>query len=114
MQNKALVIIDIQNDTTKNYKDIINNVNNVIGWATANNIHVIYIRHENLSAGTRTCHTAAAAKGITCITLRYFILLSSITTADGASSTSGIGRTRSQCISRTVGWYTGLSDFTLS
>jgi len=54
MQNKALVIIDIQNDTTKNYKDIINNVNNVIGWATANNIHVIYIRHENLSAGTRT------------------------------------------------------------
>ena len=26
MQNKALVIIDIQNDTTKNYKEIINNV----------------------------------------------------------------------------------------
>ena len=28
--NKALVIIDIQNDITKNYKDIIGNINNAI------------------------------------------------------------------------------------
>jgi len=54
MQKKALVIIDIQNDITKNYKDIIDNVNQAIDWATQNNIHVVYIRHENLSAGTRT------------------------------------------------------------
>ena len=54
MQNKALVIIDIQNDITKNYKDIIDNLNKAISWAVDNNIHVIYIRHENLSAGTRT------------------------------------------------------------
>jgi len=54
MQKKALVIIDIQNDITKNYKDIIGNINNAIDWALSNNIHVIYIRHENLSAGTRT------------------------------------------------------------
>ena len=54
MQQKALVIIDIQNDITKNYKDIIGNVNKAIDWAVNNNIHVIYIRHENLSAGTRT------------------------------------------------------------
>ena len=27
MQNKALVVIDLQNDITKNYKDIIDNVN---------------------------------------------------------------------------------------
>ena len=54
MQKKALVIIDIQNDITKNYKDIIGNINTAIDWAVGNDIHVIYIRHENLSAGTRT------------------------------------------------------------
>ncbi len=53
MQKKALVIIDIQNDITKNYKDIIGNINKAIDWAANNNIHVVYIRHENLSAGTR-------------------------------------------------------------
>ena len=54
MQNKALVVIDIQNDITKNYKEIIDNINKAIDWATENDIHVVYIRHENLSAGTRT------------------------------------------------------------
>ncbi len=54
MQKKALVIIDIQNDITKNYKDVIGNINQAIDWAVDNNIHVVYIRHENLSAGTRT------------------------------------------------------------
>ena len=39
---------------TKNYKDIIVNINKAIDWAVDNRIHVIYIRHENLSAGTRT------------------------------------------------------------
>ncbi len=54
MRNKALVIIDIQNDITKNYKEIIGNVNTAVDWAVANNIHVVYIKHNNLSAGTRT------------------------------------------------------------
>lgn len=54
MQKKALVIIDIQNDITKNYKDVIAKVNQAIDWAVRNEIHVVYIRHENLSAGTRT------------------------------------------------------------
>lgn len=54
MQKKALVIIDIQNDITKNYKDIIDNINQAIDWAVDHDIHVVYIRHENLSAGTRT------------------------------------------------------------
>jgi len=54
MEKKALVIIDIQNDITKNYKDVIGNINKAIDWAVNNNIHVVYIRHENLSAGTRT------------------------------------------------------------
>ena len=54
MQKKALVVIDIQNDITKNYKDIIDNINKAIDWAVSNDIHVVYIRHENLSEGTRT------------------------------------------------------------
>ena len=54
MQKKALIIIDIQNDITKNYKEVIDNINNAIHWAADNDIHVIYIRHENLSDGTRT------------------------------------------------------------
>ena len=54
MQKIALVIIDIQNDITKNYKEIIGNINKAIDWAVENEIHVVYIRHENLSAGTRT------------------------------------------------------------
>ncbi len=51
---KALVVIDIQNDITKNYKEIIDNINQSIDWAANNYIHVAYIKHENLSDGTRT------------------------------------------------------------
>ena len=49
MLKKALVIIDIQNDITKNYKDIIDNINKAIDWAVKNDIHVVYTRHEYLS-----------------------------------------------------------------
>lgn len=35
MNNKALVVIDLQNDITKNYKDIIGRVNEAINWAAA-------------------------------------------------------------------------------
>jgi len=54
MQKKAFVVIDIQNDITKNYKEIICNINTAIDWAVAHEIHVVYIKHNNLSAGTRT------------------------------------------------------------
>lgn len=54
MLNKALVVIDIQNDITKNYKEVIGNINQAIDWAVNHEIHVIYIQHENLSIGTRT------------------------------------------------------------
>ncbi|MBS4058298.1 MAG: cysteine hydrolase [Bacteroidales bacterium] len=54
MQKKSLVVIDLQNDITKNYKEIIDNVNRAIDWAVENEIHVVYIRHYNLSDGTRT------------------------------------------------------------
>ena len=54
MGNKALVVIDIQNDITKNYRKIIDGINRAIDWAMAEGMHVIYIKHNNLSAGTRT------------------------------------------------------------
>lgn len=54
MTDKALVVIDIQNDITKNYKEVIGNINAAIDWATQNDIHIVYIKHNNLSAGTRT------------------------------------------------------------
>lgn len=54
MTDKALVVIDIQNDITKNYKEVIGNINAAIDWAADNNIHIVYIKHNNLSAGTRT------------------------------------------------------------
>ena len=54
MKNKALVVIDLQNDITKNYQKIIGRVNKAIDWAVSNDMHVIYIKHYNLSEKTRT------------------------------------------------------------
>ncbi|WP_332446969.1 cysteine hydrolase family protein [Sphaerochaeta sp.] len=76
MQKKALVIIDIQNDITKNYKDVIGNINNAIDWAVATDTHVVYIRHENVSAGTRTfkqgTHGAAFAPDLKIVSENVF------------------------------------------
>ena len=54
MKNSALVVIDLQNDITKNYKKIIAKVNEAIDWAEQKELWVVYIQHNNLSAGTRT------------------------------------------------------------
>ena len=54
MDKKALVVIDIQNDITKHYRDIIGNINAAIEWAVAEGIHVVYIKHNNITTGTRT------------------------------------------------------------
>ena len=54
MNNKALVVIDIQNDITKHYRDIIGNINAAIEWAVAEGMQVVYIKHNNITAGTRT------------------------------------------------------------
>lgn len=54
MKNSALVVINLQNDITKNYREIIENVNEAIDWAVKKELWVIYIQHNNLSAGTRT------------------------------------------------------------
>ena len=54
MKNSALVVIDLQNDITKNYREIIEKVNEAIDWAAQKGLCIIYIQHNNLSAGTRT------------------------------------------------------------
>ncbi|WP_187120302.1 isochorismatase family cysteine hydrolase [[Clostridium] hylemonae] len=76
MMKKALVVIDIQNDITKNYKEIIDNINALIDWAVSNNIYIVYIRHENLSAGTRTfkpnTHGAELASDLKIVSANVF------------------------------------------
>ena len=54
MSKKALVVIDIQNDITKHYRDIIDKLNAAIDWAVESGMEIVYIQHNNLSAGTRT------------------------------------------------------------
>lgn len=54
MNQKALVVIDIQNDITKHYHDIVAHINDAIDWATNEKMHVIYIKHNNMTTGTRT------------------------------------------------------------
>ena len=54
MKNSALVVIDLQNDITKNYKEIIAKINEAVDWAAQKELWIVYIQHNNLSAGTRT------------------------------------------------------------
>ena len=54
MNRTALVVIDIQNDITKHYKDIMDRLNTAIEWAAESGMRIVYIQHNNLSAGTRT------------------------------------------------------------
>ena len=54
MSKKALVVIDIQNDITKHYRDIIDKLNAAIDWSVEQKMDVVYIKHNNLSPGTRT------------------------------------------------------------
>ena len=54
MHKKAFVVIDIQNDITKHYRDIIDDLNAAIDWAVEREMDVVYIKHNNLSPGTRT------------------------------------------------------------
>lgn len=53
MTKKALVVIDLQNDITKNYKEIIDTVNQAIDWAAANHMEVVYIRNHYLPERAR-------------------------------------------------------------
>lgn len=52
--NTALVVIDLQNDITKNYRAIIDQVNRAIAWALGKEFHLVYVLHHNITEGTRT------------------------------------------------------------
>lgn len=52
--SKALVVVDIQNDITKNYRGIIDSINKAIEWAQGEEMQIVYIKHNNITAGTRT------------------------------------------------------------
>ncbi|MBE6914899.1 MAG: cysteine hydrolase [Ruminococcaceae bacterium] len=52
--DKAFVVIDIQNDITKHYRDIVDGINTAIAWAQRSGMHIVYIKHNNITAGTRT------------------------------------------------------------
>ena len=52
--NKSLAVIDLQNDITKNYRDIIGNVNKAIEIAKNSGLIVVYIKQNNITEGTRT------------------------------------------------------------
>ena len=56
MAKKALVVIDIQNDITKHYRDIIDNVNAAIDWAEAQGMLVVYIKHNNIYVSLPKSH----------------------------------------------------------
>lgn len=53
MKNKALVVIDIQNDITKNYREIVDNINKAIDWAIEQEMHVVYICQNNLTPSAK-------------------------------------------------------------
>lgn len=46
MKNSALVVIDLQNDITKNYREIIEKVNATIDWAVQKGLYIVYIQHN--------------------------------------------------------------------
>lgn len=52
--NKSLVVIDLQSDITKNYRDIIGNINKAIEIAKNSGLIVVYIKQNNITEGTRT------------------------------------------------------------
>lgn len=54
MSHTALVIIDIQNDISKHYRDIIHGINAAVDRAASKGMQIVYILHNNITGGTRT------------------------------------------------------------
>lgn len=53
MKNKALVVIDIQNDITKNYREIVDKLNEAIDWASKQKLYVVYICQNNVTPSAK-------------------------------------------------------------
>ena len=63
MKNSALVVIDLQNDITKNYREIIENVNEAIDWAVRKDLWVVYIHARTVPAACPDCLRYAQSHG---------------------------------------------------
>ena len=62
MKNQALVVIDLQNDITKNYREIIDTTNQAIDWAVSNNITEFFIAGADATACVKsTCYNMSKA-----------------------------------------------------
>ena len=46
MKNSAVVVIDLQNDITKNYREIIERVNQAIDWAVSRERYVVFYEYD--------------------------------------------------------------------
>ena len=49
-------------------RDIVDNINAAIDWAVSEGMHVVYIKHNNITAGTRTfkpCKSEEVGLGLT-------------------------------------------------
>lgn len=53
MKNKALIVIDIQNDITKNYRQIVDKLNEAIDWASEQEMYVVYICQNNVTPSAK-------------------------------------------------------------
>lgn len=53
MKNIAFVVIDIQNDITKNYREIVGNLNKAIDWVVSQGMYVVYICHNNITPSAK-------------------------------------------------------------
>ena len=60
MNHKALVVIDIQNDITKHYRDIIDRLNAAIEWAAESGMEIVY----DLCVDSRQASPVALAEEI--------------------------------------------------
>ena len=69
MNKKALVVIDIQNDITKHYRDIIDNINAAIDWAVEQGMSHLYqaqqsvARYADIQTGHKGCGACPGVEG---------------------------------------------------
>ena len=69
MNRKALVVIDMQNDITRHYRDIMDRLIAAVGWAAESGMEIVYIaqqpvrRYAHFKAGYKRGRTRAGAKG---------------------------------------------------
>ena len=62
MSARALAVIDIQNDITKHYKDIIDRLNAAVEWAAENGMETVCIIRRRLMKCSDTMRTKTVSQ----------------------------------------------------